>query len=87
VEWYVNSISKNAALSDLMNELKIEKVIISEENYGILRSLSSLEEYFAFQSKNLLAKAPALTTKNNVTENKKETLQKDQQQRLNRLRY
>lgn len=73
VEWYVNSISKNAALSDLMNELKIEKVIISEENYGILRSLSSLEEYFAFQSKNLLAKAPALTTKNNVAENKKET--------------
>ena len=73
VEWYVNSISKNAALSDLMNELKIEKVIISEENYGILRSLSSLEDYFAFQSKNLLATTTVPPTKNNVAENKKET--------------
>ena len=73
VEWYVNSITNNTTLSALMNELKTEKVIISEENYGILRSLSSLEDYFAFQSKNLSAKTPAPTSKNNVAENKKET--------------
>lgn len=55
-EWYVNSIESDASLSALLNEMNARKVIISEQNYGLIRTLFGLDEYLAYQSKYLSGK-------------------------------
>lgn len=45
---YLNSINSDAALTRLMNDLQVQKVIISEDNYALVRTSSSLENYQAF---------------------------------------
>lgn len=53
VQWYINSLAKNPSLMSLIEELNAEEIIISEENYGILRSVSGLSQYLNFQSSKL----------------------------------
>jgi len=55
-EWYVNSIASDTSLSALLNEMNARKVIISEQNYGLLRTLFGLDEYMAYQTKYLSGK-------------------------------
>lgn len=50
VQWYINSMAKNPSLMSLIEELNTKEIIISEENYGILRSVSGLSQYLSFQS-------------------------------------
>ena len=49
-QWYVNSIATDAVITKLMNDFQIQKVIISEENYALLRTQFSLNDYLTFQS-------------------------------------
>lgn len=51
--WYVNSIGTDETLAKLSTEQKIRKIIISEENFGLLRTSYSLDEYLAFDSQKL----------------------------------
>jgi hypothetical protein len=52
-EWYLNSIEKDAEIANLFREMNATKIIVSEENYGIMRSISNLDSYLAFKDKNL----------------------------------
>ena len=52
-EWYLNSIEKDAEIANLFKEMNATKIIVSEENYGIMRSISNLDSYLAFKDKNL----------------------------------
>jgi len=49
--WYVNSLSGDAQLSNTLNDYKMQKVIISEENYALIRTSFSLGDYLDFQAK------------------------------------
>lgn len=49
--WYLNSISSDVSLNKLMTDFHVQKVIISEENYALLRSSYSLVDYLAFLAK------------------------------------
>ena len=47
--WYLNSLETDSLLAGLLNELSIQKVIISDQNFGLLRTVFSLEEYLEFE--------------------------------------
>jgi len=49
--WYENSLATDASLTQLLKDLQVEKVIISEDNYALLRTTYSLKDYLAFLSK------------------------------------
>lgn len=52
-DWYVGSIANDPSLVALSAEHAIEKHIISEENYGMMKSIFSLDQYIAFAASNL----------------------------------
>lgn len=50
VSWYLNSIATDATISKMFADFQVQRVIISEENFGLLKNTYSLEDYLAFQS-------------------------------------
>ena len=64
VLWYLNSIASDATLSKMFADFHVEKVIISDENFGLLKNTYSLDDYLKFQSTPVAAKmATAVITK------------------------
>ncbi len=55
-QWYVNSIGTDALITKLLADFQVQKVIISEENYVLLRTKNNLSEYLGFQEKNIVTK-------------------------------
>lgn len=55
-DWYLNSLSNDTALSNMINKSDIQKVIISENNFGLLKTIYTLDDYLSFQSTNLNVK-------------------------------
>ncbi|HJV78947.1 MAG TPA: tetratricopeptide repeat protein [Paludibacter sp.] len=51
--WYLNSISTDASLTKLLTDYKVQKVIISEENYAQVKTSFSLDDYLVFQARKL----------------------------------
>ena len=49
--WYVNSLKSDASISKLLADFQAKKIIISEENYALLKTGLSLNDYLAFQAK------------------------------------
>jgi len=47
--WYENTIATDSVLNKLMNTFHVEKVIISEENYALIKTSFNLNDYLAFQ--------------------------------------
>jgi len=47
--WYENSIASDSVLNKMMNDFHVEKVIISEENYALIKTAYTLNDYIAFQ--------------------------------------
>jgi len=47
--WYENSIASDSVLNKMMNDYRVEKVIISEENYALIKTGYTLNDYLAFQ--------------------------------------
>jgi tetratricopeptide (TPR) repeat protein len=72
-QWYLNSISTDDALTLLTNKLIENKVIISEDNYGLLRTVFSMDDYLLFQANQSAVKQVTIATvdkparKNGVT--------------------
>ncbi len=50
--WYLNSISTDALLTQILTDYKVQKVIISEENYALVKVSYGLNDYLEFLSKN-----------------------------------
>ena len=69
VAWYLNSISEDVALNKIMNDLKVQKLIISEENYALLKTTYSLDDYLAFLAKKPENKPKDLVVLNKQTKN------------------
>jgi len=63
--WYENSIATDSVLTKLMNDFQVQKVIVSEDNYALLKTGFSLKDYLAFQSN-----PPAKKQINQLAENK-----------------
>jgi tetratricopeptide (TPR) repeat protein len=70
---YLNSVNSDLALTKLMNDLKVRKVIISEDNYALVRTSSSLENYQAFLLKPVVNKPKAIPVVA-AKQNKQETM-------------
>ncbi len=47
-QWYLSSIESDSIISSLIRKFNIESVIISEDNFGLLRSTFKLNDYLAF---------------------------------------
>lgn len=55
--WYMNSLAEDVYITDLLNQFGVEKLIVSELNFGMMRTIFGLEEYRKFQTKYLTGKA------------------------------
>lgn len=62
-EWYLNSIASDVQLTKLLSEFQVQKVIISEDNYALMRTSFNLTDYLAFQSQQLFTKQNSQITK------------------------
>lgn len=60
VSWYLNSIASDAMLSKMFADFKIQRVIISDENFGLLKNTYTFDDYLAFLSAPVVTK-PAVT--------------------------
>lgn len=49
--WYLNSSNSDTTLLKLYDEFKIRKIIISEENFGLLKNTFTLGDYLTFLAK------------------------------------
>jgi hypothetical protein len=76
-KWYENTVSKDSTLASTFREMKIDKVIISEDNFKLLKQNLSLNEYFEFIS-NTVHKTEASSA--TLPNNKKKQLTKNKKQ-------
>ena len=53
VIWYRNSIKNDITLGALFQRMDVEMIVISETNWGLLRTNFTLDDYFQFQQKML----------------------------------
>ena len=58
VLWYQKTLKTDQSLSALMDSLKAIQVAISEDNFGKMKSLFTLDEYLTFEKSNLLNDKP-----------------------------
>ena len=73
--WYVNSLKSDAVITNLLTDFKAKKIIISEENYALLKTGFTLNDYLAFQSKPISAvKKEPVTLADNKAIKKPETV-------------
>jgi len=56
--WYQNSISTDSLMTKLLTDLQVQKVIISEENYALIKTTYQLKDYLAFQLNPPVIKQP-----------------------------
>ncbi|MBP1664950.1 MAG: hypothetical protein H6Q19_2090, partial [Bacteroidetes bacterium] len=79
VLWYQKTLKTDLALSGLMDSLKVQQVAISEDNFGKIKSIFTLDEYIAFEKANLIKEKPANIASNTTTATvRKEELKKPQ---------
>jgi len=78
--WYDKSLGSDIELSDMLKEYDVQKILISEENYGLLKAGFSIDDYLVFQKKYIDGKEklplktskkdePAQVAKGNTTKN------------------
>jgi len=72
--WYDNSIAADSFMTKLLNNLQVEKVIISEENYALIKTTFHLKDYLAFRLNPPVIKPPVQLAAN-VTPKKQEVAQ------------
>ena len=53
VEWYINSISKNLEIKELIDTMKVEHIIISEHNYALLQTSFTMANYLQFAKQHI----------------------------------
>jgi len=51
VSWYINSLNSDAQISALLTDYQVKKVIISEDNYALIKTSYGLVDYLAFLNK------------------------------------
>lgn len=56
--WYQNTLATDKELQEQLQALNVEQVLISEENFGKLRTTFTLEDYLAFQADQLSKDVP-----------------------------
>lgn len=71
--WYENTIATDSVLTKLMNNLQVQKVIISEENYALIKTVYNLKDYLAFQAKPP-AKKPIIQLVNTIIPKKQDVI-------------
>jgi tetratricopeptide (TPR) repeat protein len=47
-QWYLNTLNSDLTISTFIQKMKVREIIISEDNYGLLRTSLNLNDYLAF---------------------------------------
>jgi len=71
--WYENTIATDSVLTKLMSDFQVQKVIISEENYALMKTNFNLKDYLAFQA-NPPAKKPIIQLVSNIIPKKQDDI-------------
>lgn len=72
--WYQNTLATDLELVEQMAEMNVEQVIISEDNFGKLRTVFTLDDYLAFNQDVLSKDVPtALLTANEAPKPEKKS--------------
>jgi tetratricopeptide (TPR) repeat protein len=64
--WYLSSVGTDPDLRTLFDSFNTQKLIISEENYALLRTVFTLEEYQIFHQKSLAKSTVTSNAANNL---------------------
>ncbi len=56
--WYRNTLDTDIELNQMFEKLEVQQIIISEENFGKLRNVFTLDEYLAFEEEVLTKDVP-----------------------------
>ena len=72
-KWYLNSINSDVTISKLLGDSQAQKVIISEENYALIRTGFTLNDYLAFEKQPQATKQIIQLAANNKSTKKPET--------------
>ena len=51
--WYLNSVSTDASLTNLLDQYNVQKVIISDRNFALVKTTVNLDDYLLFHAKKL----------------------------------
>ena len=62
-QWYLTSIQNDENMNKMLNEQNAQKIIISEENFGLIKTMYTLDEYLTFYKKLLSATPEKVITK------------------------
>jgi hypothetical protein len=65
-DWYLNSLSNDTVLTNLINKSDVQKVIISENNFGLLKINYTLDDYLSYHKANISAKSEVTLAQNTV---------------------
>lgn len=65
--WYLNSILNDNELKAIVDKPEIQKIIISDNNYGLLRTVFTLDDYIAYHSEKIFTAKPEVKTVASVT--------------------
>ena len=55
-DWYAKSILADATISKLLNDFNVQEVVISEDNYALMKTSFNLNDYLAFLNNQALVK-------------------------------
>lgn len=69
-QWYLNTLNTDQQLSDMLSSMKAQVVIISEDNYALLRTGMSLDDYEKFIAS--VKSRPVVPEKQNSTSGRKQ---------------
>lgn len=56
--WYLNSINSDQEIKNLIDKPDIKKIIISENNYGLLRTVFTIDDYLAYHADKIVNAKP-----------------------------
>ena len=56
--WYQNTLATDPELAALLEQMNVKQVIISEDNFGKLRTVFTLDDYLTFEQENLSKDVP-----------------------------
>jgi hypothetical protein len=56
--WYLNSINSDQEIKNLIDKPDIKKIIISENNYGLLRTVFTIDDYLAYHAAKIVTAKP-----------------------------
>lgn len=60
--WYLNSLLSDDGLKSFIDKPEVQQIIISENNYGLLRTVFTINDYLAYHTEKIVTAKPEIKT-------------------------